>query len=78
MVPFVLEQTAHGERQYDIYSRLMKDRIIMLGIPINDGVANTVVVQLLFLQFEDPKKEIHLNIPPGGSVTAGLAIYDST
>ncbi len=78
MIPFVLEQTAHGERQYDIFSRLLKDRIVMLGTPIDDGVANTLVAQLLFLQSEDPKKDIHLYInSPGGSVTAGLAIYDT-
>ena len=77
-VPFVLEQTAHGERQYDIYSRLLKDRIIMLGTAIDDGVANVLVAQLLFLQSEDPKKDIDLYInSPGGSVTAGLAIYDT-
>ena len=78
MIPFVLEQTAHGERQYDIFSRLLKDRIVMLGTPIDDSVANTLVAQLLFLQSEDPKKEIHLYInSPGGSVTAGLAVYDT-
>lgn len=78
MIPFVLEQTSHGERQYDIFSRLLKDRIIMLGTPIDDSVANTLVAQLLFLQSEDPKKDIHLYInSPGGSVTAGLAIYDT-
>ncbi len=78
MIPFVLEQTAHGERQYDIFSRLLKDRIVMLGTPIDDGVANTLVAQLLFLQSEDPKKDVHLYInSPGGSVTAGLAIYDT-
>lgn len=78
MIPFVIEQTSGGERQYDIYSRLLKDRIIMLGTPIDDNVANTLVAQLLFLQSEDPKKDIHLYInSPGGSVTAGLAIYDT-
>ncbi len=78
MIPFVLEQTAHGERQYDIFSRLLKDRIVMLGTPIDDGVANTLVAQLLFLQAEDSKKDIHLYInSPGGSVTSGLAIYDT-
>ena len=78
MIPFVLEQTAHGERQYDIFSRLLKDRIVMLGTPIDDSVANTLVAQFLFLQAEDPKKEIHFYInSPGGSVTAGLAIYDT-
>ena len=78
MIPFVIEQTSGGERQYDIYSRLLKDRIIMLGTAIDDNVANTLVAQLLFLQSEDPKKDIHLYInSPGGSVTAGLAIYDT-
>ena len=78
MIPFVIEQTSHGERQYDIYSRLLKDRIIMVGTAIDDSVANTLVAQLLFLQSEDPKKDIHLYInTPGGSVTAGLAIYDT-
>ena len=78
MIPFVLEQTANGERQYDIYSRLLKDRIVMLGTAIDDGVANTLVAQFLFLQAENPKKEIDLYInSPGGSVTAGLAIYDT-
>ena len=77
-VPYVLEQTGHGERQYDIYSRLLKDRIVFLGTEIDDDVANLVVAQLLFLQSEDPKKEIDLYInSPGGSVTAGLAIYDT-
>ena len=77
-VPFVIEQTSGGERQYDIYSRLLKDRIIMLGTSIDDNVANTLVAQLLFLQSENPKKDIHLYInSPGGSVTAGLAIYDT-
>jgi len=78
MIPFVIEQTAHGERQYDIYSRLLKDRIVLLGTPIDDVVANSLVAQLLFLQSEDPKKDIHFYInSPGGSVTAGLAIYDT-
>ena len=77
-VPYVLEQTGHGERQYDIYSRLLKDRIIFLGTEIDDDVANLIVAQLLFLQSEDPKKDIDLYInSPGGSVTAGLAIYDT-
>jgi ATP-dependent Clp protease protease subunit len=77
-VPYVIEQTGHGERQYDIYSRLLKDRIIMLGTPVNDAVANSIVAQLLFLQSEDPKKDIDFYInSPGGSVTAGLAIYDT-
>ncbi len=78
MIPFVIEQTSNGERQYDIYSRLLKDRIIMLGTAIDDNVANILVAQMLFLQSEDPKKDIHLYInSPGGSVTAGLAIYDT-
>ena len=74
-VPIVIEKTGRGERAYDIYSRLLKDRIVMLGGPINDDVANTVVAQLLFLESEDPDKDIHLYInSPGGVVTAGLAI----
>ena len=77
LVPMVVEQTGHGERGYDIYSRLLKDRIILLGTPINDDVANLIVAQLLFLQSEDPKKDIDLYInSPGGSVTAGLASCD--
>ena len=76
-VPMVVEQTGHGERGYDIYSRLLKDRIILLGTPIDDNVANMIIAQLLFLQSEDPKKDIDMYIcSPGGSVTAGLAIYD--
>lgn len=78
LVPMVVEQTGHGERGYDIYSRLLKDRIILLGTPIDDDVANLIIAQLLFLQAEDPKKDIDLYInSPGGSVTAGLAIYDT-
>lgn len=78
LVPTVIEQTNRGERAYDIYSRLLKDRIIFLGSPINDQVANTVVAQLLFLQAEDPNKDISLYInSPGGSITAGMAIYDT-
>ena len=74
----VVEQSSRGERAYDIYSRLLKDRIIFLGGPIDDGVANVVVAQLLFLESEDPDKDIHLYInSPGGVVTAGLAIYDT-
>jgi ATP-dependent Clp protease, proteolytic subunit ClpP len=74
----VIEQTNRGERAYDIYSRLLKDRIIFIGTPIDDDVANLVVAQLLFLAAEDPEKDIHLYInSPGGSVTAGLAIYDT-
>ena len=76
-VPMVVEQTGTGERGYDIYSRLLKDRIILLGTPIDDNVANLVVAEFLFLQAEDPKKDIELYLnSPGGSVTAGLAIYD--
>jgi len=78
LIPTVIEKTQMGERAYDIYSRLLKERIIFLGGPINDGVANTVIAQLLFLEHEDPKKDIKLYInSPGGSVTAGLAIYDT-
>ncbi len=78
LIPMVVEQTGRGERSYDIYSRLLKDRIIFLGTPIDDHVANLVIAQLLFLQMEDPKKDINLYInSPGGSVTAGLAIYDT-
>jgi len=74
-VPVVVEQTGRGERSYDIYSRLLKDRIVFLGTGVNDEVANSIIAQLLFLQMEDPKKDIHLYInSPGGSVTAGLAI----
>ena len=77
-IPMVVEQTSNGERGYDIYSRLLKERIILLGTPIDDDVANQVIAQLLFLQAEDPKKDIELYInSPGGSVTAGLAIYDT-
>ena len=78
LVPTVIEQTSGGERAYDIYSRLLKDRIIMLSGPINDHVSNIVVAQLLFLAAEDPDKDIHLYInSPGGSVTAGMAIFDT-
>ncbi len=78
LVPYVVEQTHRGERSYDIYSRLLKDRIIMLGTEIDDAVANVVIAQMLFLESEDPDKEINLYInSPGGSVTAGLAIYDT-
>ncbi len=77
-VPFVIETTHRGERAYDLYSRLLKDRIIMLGTPVTDEVANIIVAQLLFLESEDPDKGISLYInSPGGSVTAGLAIYDT-
>ncbi|WP_028988193.1 ATP-dependent Clp endopeptidase proteolytic subunit ClpP [Thermicanus aegyptius] len=78
LIPTVIEQTNRGERAYDIYSRLLKDRIIFLGTEINDHVANLVVAQLLFLQAEDPEKDISLYInSPGGSITAGMAIYDT-
>lgn len=77
-MPFVVEQTHRGERSYDIYSRLLKDRIVFLGTPVNDDVANVIIAQLLFLESEDPDKDINLYInSPGGSVTAGLAIYDT-
>ena len=77
-VPIVIEQTGNGERQYDIYSRLLKDRIVMLGTPVDDNVANAIVAQFLFLQSEDPKKDIDFYInTPGGVVSAGLAIYDT-
>lgn len=77
-VPFVIEQTARGERSYDIWSRLLKDRIVFLGTPVDDYVANLLVAQLLFLEKEDPDKDIEFYInSPGGSVTAGLAIYDT-
>ncbi len=78
LVPIVVEQTGRGERSYDIYSRLLKDRIIFIGTPIDDNVANLVIAQMLFLQMEDGKKDINLYInSPGGAVTAGLAIYDT-
>ncbi len=78
LIPFVIEQTHRGERSYDIYSRLLKDRIIFLGSPITDEVANLVIAQMLYLESEDPDKDINLYInSPGGSVTAGLAIYVS-
>jgi ATP-dependent Clp protease protease subunit len=78
LIPTVIEKTGYGERVYDIYSRLLKDRIIFLGGPINDMVANAVIAQLLFLEHEDPKKDIKIYLnTPGGSVTAGLAIYDA-
>ncbi|SFC35035.1 ATP-dependent Clp protease, protease subunit [Alkalibacterium subtropicum] len=78
LVPTVIEQSPRGERAYDIYSRLLKDRIIMLGGPIDDQVANSVIAQLLFLDAQDPEKDIYLYInSPGGSVTAGLAIFDT-
>jgi len=78
LVPYVIEQTSRGERSYDIYSRLLKERIIFLGEEVNDVSASVVVAQLLFLESEDPGKDIHLYInSPGGSVTAGMAIYDT-
>ncbi len=77
-VPIVVEQTSRGERAYDIFSRLLKDRIVFLGSPINDAVADTVIAQLLFLESENPDKDIYIYInSPGGQVTAGLAIYDT-
>ncbi|HMK61431.1 MAG TPA: ATP-dependent Clp endopeptidase proteolytic subunit ClpP [Dissulfurispiraceae bacterium] len=78
IVPIVIEQTGRTERAYDIYSRLLKDRIIFIGTPIDDNIANVVIAQLLFLQTEDPEKDIHVYVnSPGGSVSAGLAIYDT-
>ena len=77
-IPYVVEQTGRGERAYDIYSRLLVDRIVFLGTPVDDLVANAIIAQFLFLQMTDPKKDIHLYInSPGGSVTSGLAIYDT-
>jgi ATP-dependent Clp protease protease subunit len=78
LIPMVIEQTGRGERSYDIYSRLLKDRIIFVGTPINDQIANLIIAQLLFLASEDPKKDIALYLnTPGGLVTAGMAIYDT-
>lgn len=78
LIPMVIENTSRGERNFDIYSRLLRDRIIMLGTPVMDQVANVIVAQLLFLESEDPDKDIHLYInSPGGSITAGMAIYDA-
>ena len=78
LIPFVIEQTSRGERSYDIYSRLLKDRIIILGQAIDDNVANVITAQLLFLEADDPNKDIHLYInSPGGVVTSGMAIYDT-
>ena len=78
LIPTVIEQTSRGERAYDIYSRLLKDRVIMLGSGIDDNVANSIVAQLLFLEAEDPEKDISIYInSPGGSITAGMAIYDT-
>jgi ATP-dependent Clp protease, protease subunit len=77
-IPMVVEQSSRGERAYDIYSRLLKDRIIFLGSEVNDVVANAIIAQMLFLEAEDPEKDIHLYInSPGGSITAGMAIYDT-
>ncbi len=77
-IPFVVEQTGRFERSYDIYSRLLKDRIIFLGLPINDGVANLVIAQMLFLEAEDPERDIFLYInSPGGVISSGMAIYDT-
>lgn len=78
LIPMVIDQTSRGERAYDIYSRLLKDRIIFLGTPINDDVANLLIAQMLFLESEDPDKDINLYInSPGGAVTSGLAVYDT-
>jgi len=78
LIPIVVEQTTRGERSYDIYSRLLKDRIVMLGTQVNDDVANTIIAQLLFLESDDPEKDINLYVnSPGGVVTSGLAIYDT-
>ena len=78
LIPMVVEQTGRAERAYDIYSRLLKDRIVFMGTPIDDNVSNIVIAQLLFLQMEDPEKDINIYInTPGGSVTSGLAVYDT-
>jgi ATP-dependent Clp protease protease subunit len=78
LVPYVIEKNGRDERAMDIYSRLLKDRIVILGSGVNDDVANSIVAQLLFLQFDDPKADIHFYInSPGGSITAGMAIYDT-
>ncbi|MDJ0850743.1 MAG: ATP-dependent Clp endopeptidase proteolytic subunit ClpP [Myxococcota bacterium] len=78
LIPYVIEQSQRGERAFDIYSRLLRDRIVFIGSPIDDDVANLVIAQLLFLEAEDPERDIHIYInSPGGSVTAGLAIYDT-
>jgi ATP-dependent Clp protease protease subunit len=78
LVPMVVEQSSRGERAYDIYSRLLKDNIIFIGTPIDDNIANLVTAQLLFLEAEDPTKDVYLYInSPGGSITAGMAIYDT-
>ena len=78
LIPYVIEQSQRGERAFDIYSRLLRDRIVFLGSPVDDDMANLIIAQLLFLEAEDPEKDIHLYInSPGGSVTAGLAVYDT-
>ena len=78
LVPYVVEKNGRDERAMDIYSRLLKDRIIFLGSQVNDAVANSIIAQLLFLQFDDPKSDVHMYInSPGGSITAGMAIYDT-
>ncbi len=78
IIPYVIEQTGRTERAYDIYSRLLKDRIIFMGMPVDDNVANVIIAQMLFLQTEDPEKDIHLYVnSPGGIVSSGLAIYDT-
>src|SRR4030065_1116553 len=78
LIPIVIEQSARGERAYDIYSRLLKDRIIFMGEQVHDSMANTIIAQMLFLESEDPDKDINLYVnSPGGSVTSGLAIYDT-
>lgn len=78
LIPMVVEQSHRGERSWDIYSRLLKDRIVFIGTPINDSVANAIIAQLLFLESDDPERDVHVYInSPGGSVTAGLAIYDT-
>jgi ATP-dependent Clp protease protease subunit len=78
LIPYVIEQSQRGERVFDIYSRLLRDRVIFLGTEINDDIANVIIAQLLFLEAEDPEKDIHLYInSPGGTVTAGLAVYDT-
>src|SRR3989344_3648426 len=78
LIPTVIEKTHYGERAYDIYSRLLKDRIIFLGSAIDDGMANTIIAQLLFLENQDPEKDIKIYInSPGGSVSAGMAVYDT-
>ena len=78
LIPYVIEQTSRGERSYDIYSRLLKERIIFLGEEVNDASASVIVAQMLFLESEDPEKDIHLYInSPGGVITAGMAIYDT-